>query len=110
MTEGKYVLGKNESVVNVVVPFSRIVGHFHCKICRIDDAFYVMDLDSSNETYLNKSESRLLLNRLYPLKDGNVLRLVNTFLGYASARGDEMSKIRMVIAESDYDYIILFKV
>ena len=71
----EYTIGRNESVVNGFVPFSRMVGRIHCKLCCVDGGYAVMDLGSANGTYLNNS--KLQPNRLYPLQNGDIVRMAN---------------------------------
>jgi len=76
ITQDKFMIGRQAHLVDGVVPprYNR-VGRKHCEIVKIDDQFYIKDLNSLNGTYLNGV--RLSGQRNYPLKDGMAVSLAN---------------------------------
>ena len=76
-----YIIGRNESVVDGYIPFSRMIGRKHCKIKYINYEFYVVDLNSANGTYLNQNKDRLPSNQLIKLQNGDVIRLAKSKFG-----------------------------
>ena len=70
-----FIIGRNESVVDGFVPFSKMIGRQHCKICYKNNEYFVVDLNSQNGTYLNQRKNRLPANQLCSLSNGDILRL-----------------------------------
>jgi hypothetical protein len=72
----EFLIGKTPGAADGVINYSRAVSRIHCKILRRDNQYCVVDLGSSNGTYLNGA--RLPANTQFPLEDGSVLRLADS--------------------------------
>lgn len=70
-----FVIGRKESSVDGCVNFSKMVGRTHCKIKNINNEFYIIDLQSSNGTYVNKR--RISPDRQFRIESGDTIRLAN---------------------------------
>jgi len=66
-------IGRNTSLCDVIIDDDITIGRLHAEIHRIDQGFFIKDLDSLNGTYLN--EQRLDSQTLYKLKGNDRLRL-----------------------------------
>jgi hypothetical protein len=66
-------IGRNKVVCDVVIDNDVTVGRLHAEVHRIDQGYFLKDLDSLNGTYLNGQ--RLETQTLYKLKGSDVLRL-----------------------------------
>ncbi len=71
-----FIIGKNISVVDGVITFNRAISRIHCKVFRQNDAYYIMDLGSSNGTFVNETEVRP--NVCHILKENDIVRLADT--------------------------------
>ncbi|MCX4321129.1 MAG: FHA domain-containing protein, partial [Lachnospiraceae bacterium] len=47
------IIGKRRQEVNLLIDYDRSVSGRHCRISRINDRFYVEDMNSTNGTMLN---------------------------------------------------------
>lgn len=72
----EYTLGKSMTQVDGVLSFNKMISRVHCKICKRKTDYYIIDLQSANGTFINKT--RLFPNQEYPIRDGDVIRLANT--------------------------------
>ncbi|SCZ77089.1 FHA domain-containing protein [Acidaminobacter hydrogenoformans] len=66
-------VGRNKVVCDVVIDYDITIGRLHAEVHRIDQGYFLKDLDSLNGTYLN--DQRLESQTLYKLKGNDVLRL-----------------------------------
>lgn len=66
-------IGRNKVVCDVVIDYDITIGRLHAEVHRIDQGYFLKDLDSLNGTYLN--DQRLDTQTLYKLKGNDVLRL-----------------------------------
>lgn len=71
----EFVIGKNAGMSEGIISGNPAVSRKHCKIVRRDEGFYLVDLNSSNGTYLNG-------NKLRPeepahIVPGNQIRIAN---------------------------------
>lgn len=71
-----YVIGKPGAKVHAEIDFNRMISRTHCCVDRDGDRFMVMDLGSTNGTFLNGD--KLQPNHPKKLKDGDMLRLANS--------------------------------
>ncbi len=69
------VLGKKAEIVDIAIPFSRMISRKHCRIVRRNGGYYITDEGSANGTYVNKV--RVAQNQLYPIHSGDIIRLAN---------------------------------
>ncbi len=76
VNKNEFLLGKSVSAVNAAITFNKAISRVHCKILREGNQYVVMDMKSSNGTYIN--QNRLIPNQPYPLYNGDVLRLANS--------------------------------
>ncbi len=70
-----FIIGRNPSTVNYFEKSSEI-SRVHIEIINDSEDYLVRDLGSKNGSYLNGSE--LIANKIYSIKDGDVLKLANT--------------------------------
>ncbi len=71
-----FVIGKREDSVDGVITFNKMISRVHCKITQKNGDICIVDLHSANGTYLNRM--RLQPDQLYPIKDGDIVRLANS--------------------------------
>ena len=71
----EYLIGRKASAVDGVITSSKLIGRVHCKIIRNGYGFSVVDLQSTNGTFLNGEKIRP--NEMAVLSDGDILRLAN---------------------------------
>lgn len=76
ITGDEFTLGKKQELVDGVISFNRMISRSHCKVIRQGNQFAIIDLNSSNGTYVNRI--RLQPEQLCPLKDGDMVRLANS--------------------------------
>ena len=72
----QYVLGRKAGTADGVISFNPAIGRKHCMIFQDGSQYKVVDLESSNHTYLNGTV--LVPNQAYELQDGDVIRLANS--------------------------------
>ncbi|MCB0347971.1 MAG: FHA domain-containing protein [Bdellovibrionales bacterium] len=66
----------------------------HCQISKDGNSFYVMDLGSSNGTYLNRR--RMKANKIAPLNSGDIIRIGSTQLVFEMIDESFQSKLLSV--------------
>ena len=76
ITKDDFIIGKKVSAVDGAVTFNRMISRVHCSVGRTENGYTVKDLQSANGTFIN--EERLIPERAYPVKKGDVVRLANT--------------------------------
>lgn len=76
VNKDEFVIGRNPAVVDGVISFNRLIGRVHCKIYKKGNQYQVMDMKSTNGTYIN--DIKLEINQLYSIKNGDCLRLANS--------------------------------
>ena len=76
VNRNEFLLGKSVSAVNAAITFNKAISRVHCKILREGNQYVVIDMKSSNGTYIN--QNRLIPNQPYPLHNGDVLRMANS--------------------------------
>lgn len=70
-----FLIGKNAAQVNYVITANSTVSRIHCKLLRTNSGYTVMDMNSSNGTFLNGK--RLAPKVPAELRNGDILRLSN---------------------------------
>lgn len=74
----EFILGKSDSC-NGILSFNDEISRKHCKIVWHNNQYFIVDLNSTNGTYLNNE--MLMPNKEYPIRPGDQLRLsASTFL------------------------------
>lgn len=76
INKDRFVIGKKESVVDGVLLFSRMISRIHCVVTRENGAIYIMDLGSSNGTFVNGK--RLGKEEKMQLFNGDIVRLASS--------------------------------
>ncbi len=71
-----FLIGKNILVVDGAITFSRAISRIHCKVVNNNGRYYLVDLGSSNGTFVNKM--KLTANKLQPLIDGDIVHLASS--------------------------------
>jgi len=71
----EFYIGRNREAVDYWEADNPSIGRVHAKIIRQDGAYYIVDLESKNGTYLNGE--RLSSNVPYPLSFKDKIRLAN---------------------------------
>ena len=70
-----YVIGRKESAVDGYIGFSKMVGRKHCKISIENNLYYLIDLQSSNGTYLNGR--RIPANQPIKIGESDRIKIAN---------------------------------
>lgn len=76
ITKNEFILGRKEELVDGVIAFNRKIGRAHCKVVHQTDHYAIIDLQSSNGTYVNRV--RLQPGQPCPIKDGDKVRLADS--------------------------------
>lgn len=76
ITKDEFTIGRKKDAVDGLISFNKMIGRIHCKFVRKGDQYAVIDLKSSNGTYVNKV--RLLPEQPCPVKNMDVIRLANS--------------------------------
>lgn len=76
ITKDEFVMGKKAELVDGVVSFNKMISRSHCKITRRNNQYSVIDLQSANGTYVNKT--RLQPNKPCAINNGDIIRLANS--------------------------------
>lgn len=67
----EYLIGRNPSMVDGVIPFNMSIGRIHAKIMETGNQHWIMDLNSANGTFLNGT--RLSPNKPYAIMNGDIV-------------------------------------
>ena len=67
VTKQEYVIGKSTEQADGVAGFSKMISRRHCKIVKKGSGYAVVDLNSSNGTYLNGMQA-FFPGREYPVE------------------------------------------
>lgn len=70
------LIGKKKELVDLVIPFNKMISRKHCRIRKIDGAYYINDEQSANGTYVNGK--RLEVGQSIKIKSGDLIRLANS--------------------------------
>lgn len=76
VTKAEFIIGKNSGRVDYTIGFNRAVSGVHCKLMEHEGSWYLMDLESTNGTFLNGV--RLLPNQPAFIKSGDKIRIANS--------------------------------
>lgn len=76
VSKDEFIIGRKQGSVDGLVTFNKMIGRVHCKILRQNNQYAVVDLNSSNGTFVNNI--RLLPKQNCVLKNGDVLRLAKS--------------------------------
>lgn len=70
------LIGKKKELVDLVIPFNKMISRKHCRIRKIDGTYYINDEQSANGTYVNGK--RLEVGQSIKIKSGDLIRLANS--------------------------------
>ncbi|MCR5144638.1 MAG: FHA domain-containing protein [Lachnospiraceae bacterium] len=70
------VLGKKRELVDLVIPFNKMISRKHCSISKIAGIYYIKDEGSANGTYVNGE--KLSQGQKIKINRGDVIRLANS--------------------------------
>lgn len=76
INKDEFIIGRKQELVDGMISFNRKVGRAHCKIVRQANHYAIIDLQSSNGTYVNRV--RLQSSQPCPIKDGDNVRLADS--------------------------------
>lgn len=76
INKDEFILGKKQGLVDGVISYNKMISRVHCKIKQDGQKLMIMDLNSSNGTYVN--HIKLQPQKLYSIKDGDYIRLANS--------------------------------
>jgi hypothetical protein len=74
--KAEFLIGKTPGAVDGLINYSKAVSRIHCKILCRDGRYYVVDLDSSNGTYINGKQ--LAANTQFQLENGHTLKIADS--------------------------------
>lgn len=74
--KAEVVIGKKAEIVDVVIPFNKMISRKHCRVSKRNGEYYITDEGSANGTYVNRI--RLTSNKPYLIKKGDIIRLANS--------------------------------
>ena len=74
--QDEFIIGKKADSVDGHVAFNAAVSRIHCKIVKMEESFYVIDLKSANGTYVN--DERIIPEKAYRISNGDIIRLANS--------------------------------
>jgi hypothetical protein len=70
------VIGKKQELVDLVIPFNKMISRKHCRVTKMNGTYYISDEGSANGTYVNgvrlNPGQRMQINR------GDVIRLADS--------------------------------
>ena len=76
ITKSEFIIGKKEELVDGVIKFNNAISRRHCKIIYNNGKYSVIDMKSSNGTYVNGV--RIETNQKRVIKIGDELTLANS--------------------------------
>ncbi len=76
ITKDDFLIGKKADAVDGRISFNNMISRVHCRINKTGNSYLVTDLESANGTFINGM--RLISNKAFPVKDGDILRLANS--------------------------------
>lgn len=74
--KNEYSIGKSETEVDGVIASNNAISRVHCKILYKDGRNLMIDMQSSNGTFLNGK--RIAANQPMPIKSGDKIKLANS--------------------------------
>lgn len=75
ITKDDFIIGKKRDSVDGVIGFSPMVSRIHCKVVKQNGCYYMVDLGSSNGTFVNGK--RLSPNVFEQISNGDIIRMAN---------------------------------
>ncbi len=72
----KMILGRKQEMVDVVIPFNRMISKKHCSIINNNGSYYITDENSANKTYVNGKI--VAPNQNISIKKGDIIRMANS--------------------------------
>jgi len=72
----KVVIGKKQELVDLVIPYNRMISRRHCRIERGSDGFYISDEGSANGTFVDGV--RVKPGQRAKIKSGDIVRLADS--------------------------------
>lgn len=76
INKDEFVIGKNPDSCDAVISFNSAVSRTHCKIICRNGAYYIVDLGSSNGTFVNSN--RIPPNQETSIQTGDRIKLANS--------------------------------
>lgn len=70
------VIGKKQELVDLVIPFNKMISRKHCRITNINGIYYIRDEGSANGTFVNGI--RLNPGQKIQMNRGDVIRLADS--------------------------------
>lgn len=70
------VIGKKQEVVDLVIPFNKMISRKHCRITNMNDIYYISDERSANGTFVNGV--RLNPGQKIQINRGDIIRLADS--------------------------------
>lgn len=70
------VIGKKQEIVDLVIPFNKMISRKHCRVTNIKGSFYINDEGSANGTFVNGI--RLSPGQKIQINRGDIIRLANS--------------------------------
>lgn len=69
-------IGKKQELVDLVIPFNRMISRKHCRIIKTGEFYYISDEGSSNGTYVNGNQ--VDIGQQVRIKRGDIVRLADS--------------------------------
>lgn len=76
ITKDEFILGRKQDLVDGAITFNKMIGRVHCKFVRQNGRYALIDLKSSNGTYVNNM--RLQPEQPFLIHAGDIIRLANS--------------------------------
>lgn len=76
INKDEFVLGTKKELVDGVIPYNKKISRVHCKINKKENEYTIMDLDSSNGTYVNNI--KLQPKHSVIIRNEDIIRLANS--------------------------------
>lgn len=70
------LIGKKQEVVDICIPFNKMISRKHCEVINENGQFYIRDVGSANGTYVNGM--RINPGQMVPINRGDAIRLANS--------------------------------
>lgn len=76
ITKNEFDIGKKADLVDGVIGFNKMISRSHCRVIKSDSQYFIMDLQSSNGTYVN--HVRIQPYEQHLIKGGDIISLANS--------------------------------
>lgn len=76
VNKDEFFIGRSAEKSDGVISYNNAIGRRHCKILHRDGRYAIVDLESSNGTYVNGT--RIAPNTIVPVNNGDKIRLANS--------------------------------